>query len=112
MPVSVKKIRESMLEKVDDSDFLVIEKIERYIALVKKYRQLITAINKDGITISVNNSSQQYIKTHPSMTDVIKINKELLLLEKAIFKRSKVKKDENRTSTKPLSLRDRIASSK
>ncbi|MFS4464722.1 terminase [Staphylococcus haemolyticus] len=112
MPVSVKKIRESMLSKVDDSDFLVVEKIERYIALVKKYRQLITAINKDGITINVTNSSQRYIKTHPSMTDVIKINKELLLLEKAIFKRSKVKKDESKTTTKPLSLRDRIASSK
>ena len=41
MPVSTKKIRESMLARVDDTDFLVIEKIERYIALVKKYRQLI-----------------------------------------------------------------------
>lgn len=58
MPVSTKKIRESMLARVDDTDFLVIEKIERYIALVKKYRQLITAINKEGLTINVNNSSQ------------------------------------------------------
>ena len=53
MPVSTKKIRESMLARVDDTDFLVIEKIERYIALVKKYRQLITAINKEGLTINV-----------------------------------------------------------
>ncbi|RLY56111.1 terminase, partial [Staphylococcus epidermidis] len=28
MPVSTKKIRESMLARVDDTDFLVIEKIE------------------------------------------------------------------------------------
>ena len=64
MPVST-KIRESMLARVDDTDFLVIEKIERYIALVKKYRQLITAINKEGLTINVNNSSQHYIKHTP-----------------------------------------------
>ena len=112
MPVSTKNIRESMLARVDDTDFFVIENIERYIALVKKYRQLITAINKEGLTINVNNSSQHYIKTHPSMSDVIKINKELLMLEDAIFKRSKVKKESSNDKPKTFSLRDRVASSK
>ena len=84
MPVSTKKFV-SMLARVDDTDFLVIEKIERYIALVKKYRQLITAINKEGLTINVNNSSQHYIKTHPSMSDVIKINKKTVNVGRCNF---------------------------
>ena len=46
MPVSTKKIRESMLARVDDTDFLVIEKIERYIALVKKYRHWLLQLIK------------------------------------------------------------------
>ena len=46
------------------------------------------------------------------MSDVIKINKELLMLEDAIFKRSKVKKESSNDKPKTFSLRDRVASSK
>lgn len=59
MKVSLKTLKESMLKDVDETDLFTIEKIDRYITLIQKYRQLITAINKEGITITVNNASQK-----------------------------------------------------
>ncbi|HDJ1232208.1 TPA: terminase, partial [Staphylococcus aureus] len=60
MKVSLKTLKESMLKDVDETDLFTIEKIDRYITLIQKYRQLITAINKEGITITVNNASQKF----------------------------------------------------
>lgn len=71
MKVSLKTLKESMLKDVDETDLFTIEKIDRYITLIQKYRQLITAINKEGITITVNNASQKFTKTHPGISDLI-----------------------------------------
>ncbi|HCX9126450.1 TPA: terminase, partial [Staphylococcus aureus] len=68
MKVSLKTLKESMLKDVDETDLFTIEKIDRYITLIQKYRQLITAINKEGITITVNNASQKFTKTHPGIS--------------------------------------------
>ncbi|HFN8790520.1 TPA: terminase [Staphylococcus aureus] len=110
MKVSLKTLKESMLKDVDETDLFTIEKIDRYITLIQKYRQLITAINKEGITITVNNASQKFTKTHPGISDLINLNKNLIMLKESIRTRSINKVSNAKPQIK--SLRDRIAGSK
>ena len=83
--MDIKKIREQMLERIDKTDALEVKKVNRYCELLELDEKCSIAIEEDGGTrIVVENGSQRFIKTHPNLNDKVKINSQLIALEKSI----------------------------
>ncbi len=82
--MTIRKLEQQLLSRVDQDDLNEVKKIKRYIQLLKLDAACDVAIKKDGATITVENGNQRYIKTHPAMTEKMKINTQLIALEKSI----------------------------
>ncbi|WP_432352670.1 P27 family phage terminase small subunit [Sporosarcina sp. A2] len=80
--MEIDKILQQLLSKIDCDDLIEVKKIHRYIQLLKLDVECDLAIERDGATIIVENGKQRFIKTHPSMTEKMKINTQLIALEK------------------------------
>ncbi|WP_309476872.1 P27 family phage terminase small subunit [Bacillus sp. ISL-34] len=64
MPVSVTELKKQLMSKIDKKDFVQVDKVERYIDLVKSFRKINKIINKEGETLTTKNGSQQFLKAH------------------------------------------------
>jgi hypothetical protein len=71
--VSVTQLKTQLLESVDTGDLVQLEKVERYIELVKTFRAMSKAIKKDGELASIKIIGERN-----------KISASLLSIEKAI----------------------------
>ncbi|MFJ7932304.1 MULTISPECIES: P27 family phage terminase small subunit [Peribacillus] len=83
MPVSVMELKKQLMSKIDKQDFVQVDKVERYIDLVKSFRKINKIINKEGETLTTKNGSQQFLKAHPLINERNKINATLLSIEKS-----------------------------
>ena len=91
---SIEQIKQQLLDRIDTSDLLEVKKVERYCNLLELDEECNAAIKKAGASIIIKNGSQEFIKSHPSMNDKIKINAQLIALEKSIkFKLMNVKEE-------------------
>ena len=70
--------------KIDTDDLIEVDKVKRYIAIVKQIRKLQTEINKNGVMSTTVNASQEFIKTNPAINELNKLTKTLITLEKSI----------------------------
>jgi len=82
--LEIEKLELQLMSRIDCDDLIEVKKIKRYIQLINLDIQCDAAIEKDGATIIVENGKQRYIKTHPAMTEKMKINTQLIALEKSI----------------------------
>lgn len=83
MAVSITKLKEQLMDKIDTDDLVQLEKVERYIDLVKSFRSINKVINKEGESITTENGSQRFTKAHPLIGERNKINASLLSIEKS-----------------------------
>lgn len=81
--MSISKLELQLLSRIDQDDLIEVKKIKRYIQLLKLDATCDAAIKKDGATITIENGTQRFIKTHPAMTEKMKINTQLIALEKS-----------------------------
>ncbi|MEK5390202.1 P27 family phage terminase small subunit [Margalitia sp. FSL K6-0131] len=71
------------MSRIDTDDLVEVEKVERYISLVKLNKQLDKDIKKEGATVVTENGSQRFVKSHPAVNDKMKVNAQLLAIEKS-----------------------------
>lgn len=83
MAVSIKNLREQLLDRIDKKSLVQMEKVERYIQLVQSFRKMNTAIRKEGESITVENGTQRFTKAHPLIAERNKINTALLSIERS-----------------------------
>lgn len=84
------------MDRIDTDDLVQVEKVERYIDLVKSFRRVNRIINKEGETVVTENGSQRFTKAHPLISERNKINSQLIALGKDIeFKL--ISKEENQS---------------
>ena len=83
MPVSITRLKEQLMSRIDEDDFVQVEKVERYIDLVKSFRKVNKIITKEGESITTENASQRFTKAHPLIGERNKINASLLSIEKS-----------------------------
>lgn len=96
MAVAITKLKEQLMDRIDTSDLVQVEKVERYIDLVKSFRRVSKTINKEGESITVQNGSQIFVKAHPLIGERNKINASLLNIEKSFgFGNREDDEDEN-----------------
>lgn len=82
MPVSVSKLQQQLMSKIDIDDLVEVEKVERYISLVKLNKKLDKDIKRDGATVITENGPQRFVKSHPAVNDKIKVSAQLLAIER------------------------------
>lgn len=82
--VKISDLQKQLMLRIDQDDLVEVDKVTRYIAIVKQIRKLQTAINKDGVTIITVNASQEFTKTNPALNELNKLTKTLISLEKSI----------------------------
>jgi Phage terminase, small subunit len=70
------------MSRIATEDLIEVEKVERYISLVKLNKQLDKEIEKEGATVVIENGSQRFVKSHPAVNDKMKANAQLLAIEK------------------------------
>lgn len=96
---SIEDIKQQLLDRIDTSDLLEVKKIERYCNLLELDEECNAAIKKAGASIIIKNGSQEFIKSHPSMNDKIKINAQLIALEKSIKFKTEIKQPPSAASS-------------
>jgi len=103
--VKVADLEKQMLNRINQDDLLEVDKVKRYIAIVKQIRKLQSAVNKTGVMATTVNASQEFIKTNPALNEINKLTKTLISLENAIrFEKMEVQeipKDNKKDNDEP-----------
>ena len=82
MAVKITELKEQMMTRIDQEDLTQVEKVERYIDLVKSFRKIHAQILKEGETVVTENGAQRFVKAHPLLGERNKINNSLMSMEK------------------------------
>ena len=88
MEKTIRTLEKQLLSKVaqfskNKKDAVELEKVQRYIDLVRKYYTLQRVIEDQGIIVETRNASQTFIKEHPALVVQLKISAQLLAIEKS-----------------------------
>lgn len=78
------KMKEQLLSRIDQDDLLEINKVERMIGFMKDLQKCDEKIEAEGISQITENGSQRFNKSHPLLNEKIKINGQIIALEKTI----------------------------
>ncbi len=82
MTQMIEQLRDQLMSKIDTDDLMEVKKVQRYIELLKIDELCDEAIQRDGASVTIENGSQRFIKSHPALNDKTKINSQLIALEK------------------------------
>ena len=82
MTKKVKALEKQLLSRIDTDDLMQVEKVERYINLVRVFNQLDEDIKEHGTTVVTQNGSQTFTKINPAVGEKVKISGALLNIEK------------------------------
>lgn len=80
--VDTNKLKQQLMNRIDIDDLKEVEKVERYCDLVEIIQECRATVKKEGPSIVIENGSQRFVKSHPSMNDISKFNAQLISLEK------------------------------
>ncbi|MED3650617.1 terminase [Heyndrickxia sporothermodurans] len=78
------ELKKQLLARIDTDDLLEVKKVNDLIRLHELDAACDEAIDRDGVSITIENGSQKFIKSHPSMNEKMKINAQKIALEKSI----------------------------
>ncbi|EAG1444070.1 hypothetical protein A9285_15405 [Listeria monocytogenes] len=91
---NIKKLEKELLSNVDTTSQKELEKVNRYINLIRIYYELDKSIKTDGAVVVTENGSQKFTKTNPAIQEKNRINTSLLSIERSfIFKGENDKQD-------------------
>jgi hypothetical protein len=78
------ELKKQLLSRIDELDLLEIKKVNNLIRLYELDAKCDEVIDRDGVSIVIENGSQKFTKSHPSMNEKMKINAQIIALEKSI----------------------------
>lgn len=91
--VGIDKIKESLLSRIDNTDPVEVEKVGRYLKHIEMYRRMERTVKKEGVSVTTENGSQSFVKSHPLLNEMNKINSSLLNIERTFNFIEKVEDD-------------------
>lgn len=83
MAIALTKIKKELLSKINEKDAVEVEKVERYVSLIDILRKLQSTVKDEGTTKVTINGPQEFTKAHPALSEISKINSQLISLEKS-----------------------------
>lgn len=75
-------LKKQLMSQIDENDQLEVEKVERYLDLVKLYKKMNSSISKYGTIVEFENGAQKYLKINPAIAEKVKISRALIALGK------------------------------
>lgn len=75
-------LKKQLFRQIDTNDQMEVEKVERYLDLVKLYRKMNSSITKYGPMIEVENGSQKFLKSNPAIAQKVQISRAIITLGK------------------------------
>lgn len=89
--VGVEHIRDYLMSRIDTSNPVETEKVGRYIKNIEMYRRMERTVKEEGTSVLTENSNQKFVKAHPLLNEMNKVNSSIMSIEKT-FKFIPVKK--------------------
>lgn len=80
--VGIDKIKDQLMSKVDTTDPIEVEKVGRYLRNIEMYRRMERTVKEEGVSVTVENGNQSYVKSHPLLTEMNKVNAAIINIEK------------------------------
>lgn len=80
--VGVNKIKEYLMSRIDTTNPVEVEKVGRYLKHIEMYRRMERTIKKEGVSVTVKNASQTFIKSHPLLGEMKKTNDSIMNIER------------------------------
>ncbi|GKU81210.1 terminase [Niallia sp. NCCP-28] len=84
MDEMLERLKEQLMMRIDTDDLLEVDKVNRYVKLRELDLAFDADIEREGKTIVTENGSQRFIKSHPGINEKIKLNSQMIALEKSI----------------------------
>lgn len=94
MTVTNTKLKKYLLSRIDQTDLVQLEKVDRYVNFIDLINQFTQQIKEEGGTQLTENANQKFVKPHPLIAEVNKLNAQVLSIEKS-FIFSEEKDDES-----------------
>lgn len=85
MTYSMTKLRKELLSKVDENSQKELEKVKRYLSLVKLFYDLDKSISKEGTMVTMENGPQKFLRPNPAIQEKNRINAQLISLERSFI---------------------------
>jgi len=84
MNEELKALHKQMLERIDQDDLLEVKKVERYIRLLELDVEYDERLKEEKIVVVTENGQQRFLKSHPLLNEKMKLNNQLIALERTI----------------------------
>src|SRR5699024_422484 len=91
--VGIDKIKESLLSRIDNTDPVEVEKVGRYLKHIEMYRRMERTVKKEGVSVTTENGSQSFVKYHPNLKEMNKIDSLFLNIDRIFNIIEKVEDD-------------------
>lgn len=78
----LKEIEKYLMSRIDTSNPVEVEKVSRYVKHIKMYREMSETVREEGYSLTTENGSQSFTKSHPLLNDMNKINAAIINIEK------------------------------
>lgn len=79
----IEELREQLMKKIDTSNLIEVEKVNRYIEHIESYRRMEEIIKREGESVTTINASQEFIKAHPLLNEKNKVNTAIINIERS-----------------------------
>ena len=80
--VGIDKIKDYLMSKIDISSPVEVEKVGRYLKHIEMYRRMERTIKKEGVSVTIKNASQTFVKSHPLLNEMNKVNSSIMNIER------------------------------
>lgn len=70
------------MSKIDITSPVEVEKVGRYLKHIEMYRRMERTIKKEGVSVTIKNSSQTFVKSHPLLNEMNKVNSSIMNIER------------------------------
>lgn len=81
--VGTDKIKDYLMSRIDTTNPVEVEKVGRYVKYVEMFRRAEKKVKEEGVSVTTENGSQKFIKSHPLLNEINRINSSLLSIEKS-----------------------------
>lgn len=80
--VSIDKIKDYLMSRIDTTNPVEVEKVGRYLKNIELYRRMERTVKKEGVSVTIVNASQTFVKSHPLLNEMNKVNSSIMNIEK------------------------------
>lgn len=81
--VGIDKIKDYLLSRIDEADPVEVEKVGRYLKHIEMYRRMERTVKKEGVSVLTENGSQTFLKSHPLLSEMNKVNSAIINIERS-----------------------------